>query len=412
MTDVADTSSLWHDRNYVLYRVSRAICNLGSQISGIAGPLLVLSMSDGGVVRAGAVGSAALAVRMAAQLPGGKLADRFDQRLLMVVLDVVRVIAVGSIPLAAALGHLTFPLVLVVVVIGSAASTVFGSTAMVFVRLVVPPGQFARAMSQSQASFGVAALAGPMLGGALYAVDPMLPFIVDSGSYLVSAVLLLAVSARFHQPTDDEPAAVQQVDRRATAGLRWLLGQRGIMRIVLLCSVLNLVGAAMGVAAVIVMSERGTPSGVIGIVVTGGGAGTIVGSLIARKAVALGPIWIFVSSGLLWAGALATLTVSSSPWVIGGVVTFLAVLGPSSGVMLFKILRDEAPKNLYGRVISAQQLVGTSLATAGPLLAGVLVAAFGGRLVWLVLIMGPTLASRRPVDPPTPDQTMAGALRA
>jgi MFS family permease len=186
------------------------------------------------------------------------------------------------------------------------------------------------------------------------------------------------------------------------------------MRMVLFCTVLNLVGAAMGLAALVVLNQHGISAGVIGIVVGWSGSGVILGSLVATRAMALGR-WLYPAVGLLWAGSLATVAVSSSPWVVGSVLAFLAFLSPSIGVMMFQILRDEAPMDLYGRVVAGQQLIGTSLATAAPLLAGVLLTVFGGTDIWLVLAgtclvataltVRPLLSSRREADEvPVPDQ--------
>src|SRR5262245_45551222 len=145
MVETGQSDSLWRNRSYLSYRASRAVSALGSNVSGIAFPLLVLGMG-GGAVRVGAVGSGFALARLALQIPGGYLADRYDLRRLMIGMDLVRLLAVGSIPLGAALGALTFPQLLVAAVLEGGASAVFSSTAMVFMRVAVTPGQFARAM--------------------------------------------------------------------------------------------------------------------------------------------------------------------------------------------------------------------------------------------------------------------------
>ena len=398
----ASATSLRHNRDYVLYRASRAISALGSQMSGLVYPLLVLSIG-GSAVQAGAAGSCALLTRLACQIPAGHLADRLDQRRLMIIMDAVRLVSVGSVPLVALLGHVTYPHLLVVGVVEGAGSAVFGAAAGVYVRVAVPKEQFARAMSQAQASFGTTALLGPILGGALYGVARMLPFVADAASYLISGILLLPV--RSHRPSGDNDDAEEPVDWRITAGMRWLWSHRDIMGMVLFGSALNLVGATMGLAAVVVMHTHGEPASVIGLVLAVGGCGMVAGSLIARRAVAWGPARVYVASGLIWAGSLASIAVSSSPWVVGAVFAVLSAIGPANGIMLFQILADEAPKSLYGRVSAAQALFGSSLSMAGPLLAGVLVVVFGGTYLWLVLggiclvatifVVRPTLAYRR-----------------
>jgi MFS family permease len=407
MPEMAEVMSLWRDRTYVCYRISRAVSMFGSRISGIAGPLLVLSMG-GGPIRAGAVGSCALLARMVFQLPGGQLADRFDQRRLMVAMDAMRLVAVGSIPLAALLHVLTFSQLMVVALIEGAASAVFGATAMVFLRVLVSRGLFSRAMSQSMAQQGATALLGPVVGGALFGVDPILPFVADAASYLVGGLLLLAISVRGHRSADGSPDTGDQTDQRVTAGLRWLRGRPALLRITLSCSVINLISAATSMATVVVMDDHGTPASVIGVVMACGGTGMFFGALLATRIIAAFKGWLYLVTGLAWAASLATLAASSAPWAVGVVLTFLALLSPSSGVLFFQLLRDEVPKDLYGRVIAAQQLLGVGVAVAGPLLAGVLVAAFGGTYLWLVLAGGCLLAAVLTIRP-LPNSPAPGA---
>jgi MFS family permease len=378
------------------YRTARVVSMLGSRMTSLAGPLLVLGMG-GGAVLAGAVGTCWFFAQMAFQLPAGHLADRFDQRRLMLAMDAVRLVAIGSVPLGAALGFLTFAQILVVVLIESAASVVFTSAAQVFLRVVVPRELFARAASQSQFSAGVISVVGPVLGGMLYVVDEQLPFVVDCASYAVSMVLLLAVSARV---SDERRAGAgdEPVDGRVTAGLRWLWRRPPVMRLVLFGTALNLVGAASGVAVLVVLTESGVSAGVTGTVLGWSGAGVILGSMVAPYALKLGR-WLYPLTGLLWSVALVAVAVEPSPWVIGAVLTFLAFLGPSVGVMLFQILRETSPLDLFGRVVAAEQLISSSLAVAAPLLTGALLAVLGNADVWYLFAVICLIAAAITVQP-------------
>lgn len=356
-------------------------------MTSLAGPLLVLSIG-GGAIQAGAVGTTWFLARLAFELPGGYLADRYDPRRMMITMDALRLLAVGSIPVAGAIGNVSFIQVVSVVLVESAASVVFGSAAMVFLRNIVPSISFSRALTQSEFSAGTISMVGPLLGGALYAVEPLLPFIIDTASYALAILLLLFVSRTRQGPVGDtdikKAAHVQPVDRRATAGLRWLLQRRGYVEIVVFSSVLNMVGSSLGVAALVVMVERGTSPNAIGIVMALGGAGVIIGSLAAKRLLEL-KLWLYPVTGLIWSAALATVAVAPTPWVIGSVLFVLAVFGPAGGILLFQMLRDESPNSLFGRVVAAQELLGSLLSMLGPLLAGGLVAILGGTIVWIAL---------------------------
>ncbi len=162
MTEDTSARGLWRNRDYVLYRTARTVSMLGSRMSSLAGPLLVLSVG-GGPVWAGAAGTSWFVAQMLFQLPAGHLADRLPARPLMLAMDGVRFLVIGSIPLASALGVLTLPQLVAVVFVEGAASVVFNSAATVFIRTLTTRGQYSRAMSQSQFAYGATSVLGPVL---------------------------------------------------------------------------------------------------------------------------------------------------------------------------------------------------------------------------------------------------------
>src|SRR5580658_7503886 len=121
--DEAVPAGLWHNREYLRYRAGRVVSVLGSQLSGLALPLLVLALG-GSPLQLGLLASCALIVKLGSQLPAGYLADRYGRRGLMINADLVRAVAYGSIPLAAALGRPAYPQLLVIAVIDGAGAAV------------------------------------------------------------------------------------------------------------------------------------------------------------------------------------------------------------------------------------------------------------------------------------------------
>lgn len=374
----AKLPALWHNGDYLRYRAARLASNLGSQISGIAYPLLVLGLG-GTIVQAGALATGRLIVGTACKLPGGHLADRHGPRTLMIWMDVLRLAGVATIPLAAIAGVLSYPQLVAVAALEGAASAVFGPAATVSLRALVPSAQMTMALGQAQSGAAAVALLGPAAGGLLYGIDRMLPFTVDAASYVLSAALLVSVHLR------QEPPSVRTADRGITAGLRWLCRRGPVIRVVLFCGISNLVATTLTTAVILNLREHGTPPGVVGLVMTCGGCGAVAGSLAATRLVRLGPARVFLASGLLWPAGLVVFAVAFSPWVAGAVLAVLFSLSPTAGVLLAKVTRDEAPPELLGRASTAEQLISTGLAAAGPVLAGSLLAALGTPAMWLPL---------------------------
>jgi MFS family permease len=99
-------------RNLLLWG-DEVISTLGSQISLVAFPLLVLATTHS-PAKAGLVGFANQVPVLAFYLPAGVLVDRHDRRTIMVASSIVGGLAMASVPIAIALGRLAFGQVLVV----------------------------------------------------------------------------------------------------------------------------------------------------------------------------------------------------------------------------------------------------------------------------------------------------------
>lgn len=373
---VKPSSALRANRNYVRLWTGSAISGLGSQLSVLAYPLLVLAL-HGGAARAGAVGTCSLVARMVFRAPGGHLTDRADWRWLMVRMDLIRLLAVGSVPLAAGLGWLTFPQLLVVAVVEGTATAFFRPAGTVALRDVVPKEQLRAAFSLGQSRSATIDLLGPMVGGALFGLMHELPFIIDASTYAVSAVLLLSLRVTPRERT------APKGDKRVSAGLRWLLGQPEVVRVLLFTSLLNVVATAAEVGVVITLNQRGTKSAVIGTVLACAGVGGIVGSLLAPRILGWAKDhWLFIVVGGVWAAGLAGFALDPAPQVIAPLLVLLLMVTPVVGIRLGETTLGQAPRELIGRISTAEETVTTGLASAGPFLAGLAIGGLGASAAW------------------------------
>src|SRR3954471_24383254 len=95
-TPAAPAPRLWRNRVFNLLWVSQSLSDLGTAISSLAVPLLVLVIT-GSAVRAGVVAPPALGGGLACRLPAGVLADRLDRRRTMLLCDTVRLLAYAGL---------------------------------------------------------------------------------------------------------------------------------------------------------------------------------------------------------------------------------------------------------------------------------------------------------------------------
>jgi MFS family permease len=125
--------SLRHNREFLALWSGQAASSLGTSISTLAYPLLVLS-ATGSPGQAGLVASALALTTFLVRLPAGVVADRIDRRRLMLVCDAGRIVAVGSIAAAAWFGAVTLAHVLAVAVVEGTLGALFGPAEAVAVR--------------------------------------------------------------------------------------------------------------------------------------------------------------------------------------------------------------------------------------------------------------------------------------
>jgi MFS family permease len=98
--------SLWRNRDYLLLWSGQTISGVGSQVSGIAFPLLVLLLTHS-PAQAGFLGALRSVPYLLLSLPFGALIDRWDRKRVMILCDAGRALALGSIPLAYAFWQVT-----------------------------------------------------------------------------------------------------------------------------------------------------------------------------------------------------------------------------------------------------------------------------------------------------------------
>src|SRR5438477_4944288 len=99
--------ALWRNLNFLLLVSGQGVSSVGSQISLVAFPLLILALTHSPALTGLMTALRGLPFALLC-LPAGALVDRWDRKRVMILCDAGRAIALGSIPVALALGHLTF----------------------------------------------------------------------------------------------------------------------------------------------------------------------------------------------------------------------------------------------------------------------------------------------------------------
>jgi MFS family permease len=382
--------SLWRNRDYLILLGGQAVSAFGSQASQLALPLLILAVT-GSPAQAGIVGALRGLAYLLVGLPAGALVDRWERKRLMVVCDIVRALALASIPVALVTGRLTVVQLYVVNFLEGTLSIFFGLAEAAALPRVVPREQLAAAVSQGEAAAATAGLVGPALGGALFGLGRALPFVADAVSYAVSAVSFLGIRTRFQ--------AVRVAERRPMLaeirdGVGWLWRQPVVRLLMGLSFAINVLYGGWPLLLIELGKHVGASPGTIGLLFSSGGAAGIFGAVVAPRVqrrftvgqIMIGMAWVFAITWPPYALAPNALTLG----LVNALGFFFVPIYTSTHYSYRLAL---VPDELQGRVNSPFRLGTFGGNTLGFLLMGALLEWTGPiATVWITFVPQVALA--------------------
>jgi MFS family permease len=247
------TGASWR-RALGLLWVSQVVSHLGDSLFLVGIFFLALEIT-GSKAASGLLVAMNFLPALALGLFAGAFVDRHDRRRTMIVADLVRAVAVGSIPLLHATDHLgAIPLAVAMFSLAT-GTTVFNPAIKAILPELVPHERLAATVSLFQISEYVALVVGPALAAvALPTIGMINLFSLDCVTFLFSMLCLLSLPRearrRMHRPTGEAviepllPALVREVK----VGVREVLASPVLRVILTLVALDNLI--VMGLAQV------------------------------------------------------------------------------------------------------------------------------------------------------------------
>ncbi|MET9089236.1 MFS transporter [Streptomyces sp. NPDC004237] len=366
-TDVPRQIPLRRNKGFRMLWIGQLLSDTGTQISGIAYPLLILALTHS-VVLAGVVGTVRAITLLCLQLPAGALSDRFDRRRTMIICDTMRAVLLALLGILIVLDLASWPVVLAVSLIEGAAGAIFDPSAAAALPGIVPDGQLEQAWAATEARTYGASLAGPALGGVLFGVGRAVPFLADALSFAVSFGTVSRIRGRFRPKNE---ASRKALWREVTEGLQ-LVWQVPILRAaVIQTPLLNFAFSGVTFSITLAMRQHGTSAAVIGMVQAAIAAGGLLGAVVAPRLQGRMRLPTLVTTitlaGALLFGAAALLVPSP---LVAAPVALALLLAPAANAALVSVVLRSAPEDMRGRVISTVMMAATALATLAPLIAG------------------------------------------
>ena len=420
------TPSLWRHPDFLKLWTGQTISQLGSVVTRTAVPLVALLVLRAGPFEMALLVVAASLATLLVGLVAGAWVDRLRRRPLLIWADALRALLLLSIPAAYVADVLSFEQLYVVMFFESSLGAVFSAAYPAYVPSLIGVDRVVEGNSKLATSDSIAEIGGPGLAGAMVQVIGA-PFaiLVDAISFAVSAVSLALIRTR--EPARPPRDETSHIRREIIEGLRTVRQHRVLFPMALRSIVAHVAGSFYGVLYTIYLIEelRLEPF-LLGVVISAGGVGALVGSLFASRAIrrfGLGPALIWTAVGSSTLGILTPL--AQGPILVAFLMVFIPqLIGDGlqtiGSVAEISLIQGVIPDRVLGRVNATLEVFSHGIAyPIGALLAAALAGIIGVRggiaIGWagmaisiLLLVLSPlprirVAADAATLDPTTPE---------
>jgi MFS family permease len=408
--------SLWRHADFLKLWAGQTISELGSVVTRTAVPLVALLVLGAGPLEmALLVVSGSLAILLVG-FAAGAWVDRLRRRPLLIWTDAIRAFLLLSIPLAYAAHALRMEQLYVVMFAEACLGALFDAAYPAYVPSLIGVDRVVEGNSKLATSSSIAEIGGPGLAGSLVQiVSAPFAILVDAVSFAVSAVSLVLI--RSPEPPRPPRTSATPMRREIVEGLQ-LVRRHGVLRAMALRSVISHVAGSFYAVlyTIYLIRELHLSPFLLGVVVSAGGVGSLVGSFFAAgviRRLGLGPALIWAAIGASILGVLTPL--AQGPLALA---TFMVLvpqlvgdgLQTVSGVAEISLIQGLIPDRILGRVNATLNVFSHGIAyPIGALVAAAVGGWIGVRggigIGWagmaisiLLLVLSPLPRIRRPAD--------------
>ncbi len=370
----SDTRNLWRQSDFVKLWAGQSISLLGSAVTLLALPSVAILTLGAKPLQVGLLQAVEFAAFPVLGLPAGVWVDRLPRRMVMIVADVGRMLALASVPLAWLAHTLTLTQLYVVALFVGVLTVFFDVAYQAYLPVLVERSSLVEGNTKLEISRSGAEIAGSAVGGGLIqALGAPLAVFVDAISFAAS-VLGLALIRKPELWRASAPA--QKFWQALRSGVSVVFGNQ-VLRSVAGCTATSNLGSGILSAVFLLFAYRQlhlAPALVGGLLAFGnlGIVGAFFAGGLARR---YGLGRILVVSTL--ASGLATLAIAAAAWWLPALVLLVSLLVSSFARPVYNVnqvsLRQAiTPDELQGRMNATMRTIVWGTLPVGSLLGGFL----------------------------------------
>jgi MFS family permease len=376
-------TSLRRHYNYRLFFSGQVISLTGTWMQNIALAWLVVELTHSPFA-VGVLAFCRFLPFTAFGLVAGVAADRFDNRRLVILTQSAQMAVSAVLAVLAFGGHAPLWAVYVLAFLGGTGNVFDSPGRQALTFQMVGREELTNAVALNASLFNMARVIGPAVGGAVIAATGV------AWCFALNAISFLAVLAGLILMRTSEMTKLDRGGRRPTyrrgirEGLAYVRGERRLLLIVALTTVVSTIGVNFHVL-VPVLASKTLHSGpqTFGVISACFGAGALAGALVAAWRAQASMRFMLLGTGGL-GSALVLLAPQRSVVAVGLLLFVTGLFFTLWTSNANAILQLTAPDRLRGRVLSIYLFAFVGLAPLGSLLAGWLADVGGTDLAFLV----------------------------
>ncbi|NUW45867.1 MFS transporter [Nonomuraea rhodomycinica] len=301
-----------------------AVSTYGTWIAFGAFPLIAVQVLESPAFAVSLLEAAGLAVAAIVAVPLGPWVEHRAKRPVMIAMDLVRFLAMASVPITYLLGLLSYGQLLVVSVVTGTAGIAFTAASGAYLKHLVRGDHLLVANGRFEGTAWVATAVGPPLGGALIGLlGPIITVGADALSYLLSAFGVLRIRGGDVAAPRDPGTRMRAAD--LLDGWRFILHDRVLRRLFFnSVTVSGLIMATLPLLSVLLLGQYHFPAWQYGLAFGLPAVGGFVGARLSARLVARhGRYRVLIVSG--WLRSLFPLGLAFTQPGIPGLLTVIVV---------------------------------------------------------------------------------------
>ena len=382
-----------------------AVSTFGTWLAFDAFSLIAILVLHAGPTEVSVLAAAGLAVGAVVAVPLGPWVEFRRKRPVMVAMDLIRFVALMSVPAAYALGLLSLVQLLVVPVVVGAADIAFNAASGAYLKALVRPADLLVANGRFESTTWTATVLGPPAGTAAIGLfGPAMTVVANAVSYLLSAAGIRAIGGSEPRPVHTAARGTRLRPRDLLEGWRYILTHPALRPLFFNTVLVNgLIMATLPLLAVLMLSDLGFAPWQYGLAFGLPCVGGIIGARLApRLGARFGQHEVMLATGVLracWSLGLAFVQPGVAGLVLVIAVEFGLIICMGVFNPVFATYRlERVPADRIARTLSAWSVTSKATVAAMTGLWGLLAGIVGPRtaiaVAGLLMLITPFLLPR------------------